>query len=121
MKAMKMILALATASAFVVALAQTPPVREAKLSWSPVTTATDNSLITGVTYNIYQGAKGATKAKIKSGVTAVIFTASALPPGETCFNVSAQTAANGEGGVSSEACKSLPFSAPNEPATLTVQ
>lgn len=102
------------------ALAQVPD-RTAKLSWIAVTKAVDGSTISGVTYNIYQGAKGSTsKPKVKTGLTALTFTASGLPPGETCWNMTAQTAVNGESALSNEACKSFPYEKP-ETTTLTVE
>lgn len=96
--------------------------RQAKLTWGAVTQATDGSALTGVTYNVYQGAKGATtKPKVNSGITTTtLIILSGLPGGEVCFNISAQTAVNGEGALSNEACKSFPFAAPDT-TTLTVQ
>lgn len=97
------------------ALAQTS--RTATLHWSAVTQTVAGDPVTGaITYNVYQGAKGSTsKAKVKTGVSPLTFAVTGLPVGETCFNVSAQTAVNAEGGLSSEACKSF---SPDPTATV---
>lgn len=89
---------------------------EAYLSWGAVDKAMDGSAITGVTYNAYQGVRGqAVKSKIKTGLTSLDFLVTGLAAGEHCFNVSAQTAVNGESTLSNEACKSNPFG-PTAPA-----
>lgn len=102
------------------ALAQTLT-RTATLHWGAVTQTVAGEPVTGaVSYNVYQGAKGSTtKAKVKTGVTALTYAATGLPAGETCFNFTAQTAVNGESGLSNEACKSFPFDKPDI-TTLTV-
>lgn len=102
------------------ALAQTG--RSTKITIStPVTQTVAGDPVTGVvTYNYYQGAKGSTtKTKIGSS-TILTFTATGLPAGETCFNATAQTAVNGESGLSPEACKSFPYDKPTGP-TITLE
>lgn len=94
--------------------AQTSTV-SAKLDYVPPTKNTDGSAIVGsLTYNIYQGAKGAVKTKVSSTAGSTV-TISNVAPG-TCFEVSAL---NGtiEGPHTNEAC--LPFS-PGSPSSLTV-
>lgn len=89
------------------ALAYAQIVREAKLGWSPVTKDTDGTVISGgVTYSVYQGAKGASKLKVKSGLTATTVTIKGLPIGETCFDVTV-TGNGQESDHSDEACKSF--------------
>ncbi len=97
------------------------PSRTALLSWGAVAQDTDGNTISGVTYNVYQGAKGSSsKTKIAQGLTSLNYTATNLPYGETCFNVSASTVALGESALSAEGCKSFPLPKPAAP-TLTVE
>jgi hypothetical protein len=97
------------------------PARTAALSWTATTQDTDGNTITGVTYNVYQGAKGSSsKTKVAQGLTVLSYTATNLPYGETCFNVSAQTVALGESALSAEGCKSFPLPKPAAPS-LTVE
>src|SRR5690606_2599770 len=97
-------------------------VRQATLTWTKPTEYVDGTAIpsgTPATYNVYQGAKGSTnKLRVAEGVSQLSRVVSALPPGETCFNVTAVV--NGqESAYSVEGCKSFPFPAPTAP-TLVV-
>lgn len=95
--------------------------RSALVTWSAVTQdESGNTLTESVTYNLYQGAKGAIKPKVQSGISATSFIVGNLPFGETCFNVTAVTANGGESALSNEACKSFPFPKPAAPV-ITVQ
>jgi uncharacterized protein YfiM (DUF2279 family) len=101
--------------------AAAPPVRQATLSWGAVTQDVEGNAITGVTYNVYRGARGATKARIATGLAALTYVDSGRPAGvEDCYQV---TAAKGdlESDPSSEGCKSYPAVAPGAPPGLTVQ
>lgn len=97
--------------------------RDAKLTYAAVSQTVDGDPVTGaVTYNVYQGAKGAAnKTKVKTGLTALTSTVTGLPTGETCFNVTAQTVVNGESAFSQEACKSFAVGKPAAVQTLTVE
>lgn len=97
----------------VFALAQTSVT--ARLNWTAPTVHTDNSPISGaLTYNVYQGAKGATKPKVSSAIVGVSTQLTAAPG--ACFQVSA-VEGNIESSLSSEACLPLP---PNAPSGVTV-
>jgi hypothetical protein len=71
-------------------------------------------------YNVYQGAQGATKSKVGSA-SAVTYTATGLTQGTTvCWQVSAVLAGQ-ESALSNEACKTFPLLAPGAPTSLKVQ
>lgn len=118
MKRITLFLLLALAS--FLAVAQTAPT--ATITFSAPTTYADGSAIpTGValTYNLYQGAKGATKPKVGSVSSPATITTGLLAGQSYCWQVSA--VANGiEGALSDEGCKTFPFSAPGK-ITITVQ
>lgn len=79
---------------------------------------TDIAAGTTVTYNVYQGAKGATKTKVATISATATTINTGLQPGETCWQVTA--VANGvESAMSNEACKTFPWPA-TEPVTITV-
>lgn len=118
MKRITLFLALALSSLF--ASAQAAPT--ATITFSAPTLFSDGSSIpasTALTYNLYQGAKGATKPKVGSVSSPATIT-TGLQAGSTyCWQVSA--VANGvEGALSDEGCKTFPFSAPGK-ITITVQ
>lgn len=112
-------LLIAAACMAVAAIAVAQATRTATLSWIAVTKDVEGSTITGVSYKVYQGAKGAPKAVVKTGVTTLSQAIPNLAPGETCWQVSANTAGGGESALSNEACKSFPIPAPAAP-TLVV-
>lgn len=99
------------------AYAQTP--RTATLNWGATTKDVEGNTITGVTYKVYQGPKGSQKVEVRTGLTATSIAITSLPPGETCFQVSAN-AAGGEGALSNEGCKSFAIPAPAAPGALIV-
>ena len=83
-------------------------------TWTAPTTNTDGSTITvPLTYNVYEGAKGA-EAKTQTGITSLTATV-ALAAGP-CVQVSAVENGN-EGALSSEVCLQIP----NAPTNLKVQ
>jgi hypothetical protein len=95
--------------------------RQAVISFAAPTKYTDGSSIpasVAISYNVYQGAKGAVKPKVAT-ITATSTTINTgLAAGETCWQVS--SVANGvESALSNEACKSFPFPA-TDPVTITV-
>ena len=105
-----------------VAFAASPSPRQAALSWTAPTQDVEGNAISGLTYNVYRGAKGTTlaqKTRIVTGTSVLSYVDSGRPAGvEECYNV---TAFNGlESGPSAEGCKSYPGLAPAAP-TLTVQ
>lgn len=99
------------------AYAQTP--RTASLTWGATTKDVEGNTITGVTYKVYQGPKGAQKVEVRTGLTSTTAAITGLPPGETCFQVSA-IAAGGESALSNEGCKSFALPAPATPGALIV-
>ncbi len=97
----------------------------AVLTWTAVTTNVDGTAVVApVTYNVYQGAKGAEAATpVATGITATTWTATTgLSPGATvCFEVTAVSGAGIESAKSNEACKTFAPEVPSAPAGLTVQ
>lgn len=97
----------------------------AALTWSAVIANTDGTpVVAPVTYNIYQGAKGAEAATpVATGVTATTWTATTgLSPGTTvCWEVTAVSGAGIESAKSAEVCRTFAPSIPNPPTNLTVQ
>jgi hypothetical protein len=94
----------------------------AALAWTAPTVNTDGSALTGaLTYNIYQGAKGA-EVKSVSGVTTTTYTVSSgLTDGSTvCWYVTAVEGGQ-ESASSAEVCKTFPPAIPQAPASLTVK
>lgn len=96
---------------------------QAVLTWTAPTTNTDGTPITGtLTYNVYQGAKGAEGATpVQSGLSAltVTITAGLVDGSTTCWQVTAVEGGQ-ESVKSNEACKTFPPATPIAP-TLTVQ
>lgn len=101
--------------------AQAPSVT---LTWTAPTQNTDGTAITqSLTYNVYQGPKGAEAATpVATGVTALTWSGTAgLQPGTTvCWEVTAQDS-GGESAKSAEVCKTFAPSVPNPPSNLTEQ
>jgi hypothetical protein len=88
----------------------------AALTWVAPTRNTDGSPLTGaMSYNIYQGGKGAGKALVSSKVAALAYTAD-LAKGN-CFEVSSVEGGD-EGPHSAEICTGVTF--PAAPTGLTV-
>lgn len=118
MKHLALFLALAFLSVF--ASAQAAPT--ATITFSPPTAYADGTPIaagTVLSYNLYQGEKGAAKTKVGS-VTSPTTVTTGLQVGKSyCWAVSAVANAV-EGALSDEACKSFPFPAPGK-ITITVQ
>lgn len=97
----------------------------AVLTWNAVTLNTDSTpVVAPVTYNIYQGPKGAEAATpVATGVTATTWTATTgLSPGTTvCWEATAVSGAGIESAKSNEACKTFAPAVPNPPTALAVQ
>jgi hypothetical protein len=95
---------------------------QAVLTWTGVSVDVNNNPVTGVTYNVYQGVKGATKVKV-GNTSATTYTANLTQASGTtyCWQVSALTATNPESALSTEACKTFPAAQMATPTTLTVQ
>lgn len=103
-----------------VAQAQTP--RQAVVSFTAATGRTDGSTIAGaVSYEIYQGLKGATKVKVGTITTTSATLTTGLAGGnEYCWDVVTVEAGNPAVSVhSAEACKAFSLAAPNT-VTITV-
>lgn len=111
---MKIALALFAICIAGIASAQTSTLNTT-LNFKAPTTHTDGSAITGaLTYNIYQGAKGATKPKVTT-FTTTTGTVANVAPG-ACFQVTA-VEAGVESALSQEACI---LAAPGVPTNVTV-
>lgn len=94
----------------------------ATITWGPPTGNTDGTALAGtITYNIYQGAKGA-EVKTASGVSGTSFTVSTgLADGTTvCWYVTAVEGGQ-ESAPSAEACKTFPPAVPLPPSSVTVK
>lgn len=126
-----MLLALLLVGAAGIALAASPAVRQATLSWTVPTLYSDGTAIGAedlptLRYNVYRGAKGtspAAKTRIAESLDGLLYVDTVRPPGvEECYQVTALF--NGqpltEGGPSAEGCKSHPRPAAGTP-TLTVE
>lgn len=75
----------------------------------PTTQDVNGNPITGVTYNWYQGLKGAAKLKVISQQASITQVFNNVPYGETCWTVTAQTPVNPESKESNEACYTFPY------------
>jgi hypothetical protein len=98
----------------------------AVLTWTPSTTRTDGSTITGqVTFTVYQGPTGAEVQLVNFILGSTLTATSGLAPGATvCWQVTETETATGlESARTPEACKTFPaaVTAPNAPAPVTVQ
>lgn len=97
----------------------------ATLTWNAVTQNTDGTpVVAPVSYNVYEGAKGAEAATpVATGVATTTWTATTgLSPGATvCFEVTAVSGAGIESAKSNESCKTFAPEVPNPPTNLTVQ
>jgi hypothetical protein len=116
---LKVSLAIAALLLSVVALAAAPT---SVLTWGAVTTNTDGTTASGITYNVYAAYGTAAQAKISSGVTASTYTdaSASLTDGLTaCYAVSA-VEGGVEGAQSNVACKTFPAAVPSAPV-LTVK
>jgi hypothetical protein len=95
--------------------------RTATISFTKPVQYVDGTAIaasTVVTYNVYQGAKGATKTKVATITGTATTINTGLQPGETCWQVTA--VANGvESALSNEGCKTFAWPA-TEAVTITV-
>ena len=112
-------LLLIVAACFFKAYAQVP--RTAKLTWvAPTKDVEGGDIIGPITYTVYAGVKGSAKNEVVRGLSAVTYTVAALPPGETCFEVTANTE-GGESARSSEVCKTFPIPRPAAPSSVVVQ
>ncbi len=95
---------------------------QATLTWTqPATNVNGTPISNAVTYNVYQGAQGATLVKVQSGIsahTAVVTTG--LTPGTTqCFAVTA-VVNNVESAQSNTACAAVSFPVPGAPTQIVV-
>jgi len=91
-------------AAFVASTSHAQAANQASLSWSAPTTYSDGSPLTGtLTYTVYQGPQGGTKAKVSSTATTTYTVSSGLTQGTTvCWQVSA-TLNGQESALSNEA------------------
>lgn len=94
----------------------------ATITFGAVTTRIDGTTPTGaISYGVYQGVKGQTKAKVGTITTTTSTISTGLLGGvEYCWQVSAQEAGGPESALSNEACKAFPL-APLNTVTITVQ
>lgn len=117
MKTLLLILCMAFVS---VAAAQTTNPRTATITFQPVTTYTDGSVIpstVAVSYRIYQGAKGQTKTIVATITAPTTTISTGLQPGvEYCFQGSAN-AGGVESALTNESCKLMP---PLTPSSFTI-
>jgi len=98
----------------------------ANVSWTPATTNTDGSPVTGtVTFNLYQGTQVGTATptltKVASALTATsdVITAGLTAGSTQCFAVT--EVVNGvESAQSLQACTAIPFPTPGAPTQITV-
>lgn len=94
----------------------------ATITFSAPTKYTDGSSIasgTTITYNLYQGLKGASKTKVGAVVSGAIVTTGLQSGQEYCWQVTALI--NGvESAMSNEACKAFEFPTP-EAVVITVK
>lgn len=103
--------------------AQAATTTSVTLNWAATTLNTNGSAASGVTYNVYQGAKGAElSTPVLTSLTGVSTTISGIPLGtQTCFVMKAVE--NGQiSTASNEAC-ATPAAVPptpTPPATLTI-
>lgn len=90
------------------------------INFTPSTQNTDGTAIDGpVTYNLYQGIKGAAKTKVGTVAATGTTINTGLANGvEYCWEVTAVARGN-ESARSNEACKSFPFGTPAA-VTITV-
>lgn len=103
-----------------VAAAQMTNPRTATITFSPVTTYTDGSVIpvtVSVSYRIYQGVRGSAKTLVATITAPTTTISTGLQPGvEYCFQASA--AAGGvESALTNEGCKLMP---PLTPSSFTI-
>lgn len=102
-----------------VANAQTP--RTASISFVRPTHYVDGTVVaegTVLTYNVYQGPRGANKPQVATITATTTTISTGLQPGETCWQVT--VIANGkESAPSNEACKTFEWAA-TETVTITV-
>ena len=107
----------------VMAVANAQAANTAVITYQAATTRTDGSTMTGaVSYEIWQGLKGATKTKIGT-ITSLqtTLTTGLLGGNEYCWYVITREAGNANPSApSNEACKAFPIAAPNT-VTITVQ
>lgn len=118
---MKKTYGLTRAALFVLFALPSLAIAAGAVSWTPPTTNTDGTAITGaITYNLYQGLAGAL-VKVQSGLSGVSVTVTAgLTVGTTqCFSVTAVVAAQ-ESGQSTPACILIPLPKPNAPSAVTI-
>lgn len=105
----------------VTAQAQTP--RSATITFTASTAHTDGTALTGaLSYEVWQGLKGGTKAKVGTiTATNTTITSGLLGGNEYCWHVITVEAGNPTvSAPSNEACKAFAQSAPNT-VTITVQ
>jgi hypothetical protein len=103
-----------------VASAQAP--RQAVIQYTAVTTRTDGSSTTGaISYEVWQGIKGATKIRIGTITSLQTTIDTGLLGGtEYCWHIVVVEAGNAvKSAPSTEACKAFPQSGPNT-VTITV-
>jgi fibronectin type 3 domain-containing protein len=119
---MRRLLAAQALSLLLIAQTHADDAREAIITFTRPTRYVDGTPInsqTAITYRLYQGKRSEQKALVAEINTTSVTVNTGLPPGETCWEVTA--VANGvESARSNEACKSFPYPAP-QAVTITVR
>jgi hypothetical protein len=96
----------------------------ATVSWGAVTKYSDDTPVPAtatVTYNVYQGARGAVKPKVgTTGALTFAPTAGLVSGTEVCWQITA-VAGGAESALSTEACKTFPQAATPAPTGVRVQ
>lgn len=115
------LLFIAVVLAFCGTIAHAQTARSAVISYQAPTTRTDGSTITGaLSYEIWQGVKGAVKTKVGTITSIQTTITTGLQGGkEYCWQVAALEAGGGTSALSNEACKAFAIDAPNT-VTITV-
>jgi hypothetical protein len=94
------------------------------VAWTAPTTNVDGSTIGStqlpLTYTVNEGATGA-ETLLKSGVTALTYTATGLTAGDDCFTVIATDALGDSSAPSTEACKTVGNATAQATASLTIK
>lgn len=82
---------------------------QATFTWTAPTTNADGTPLTlPLTYNVYLGATSGSETKAVSGLTVLSYVKTGLLPNSSLYGYVTAQDANGEGGPSSEVCKSFP-------------
>ena len=116
-------LLIASMAVFMVSVSQAQAAPQAVISFNKPTKYTDGTTIAAnavITYELFQGLKGAAKAKVSTITTTTATVTSGLVAGnEYCWQVTAIINAV-TSALSNEGCKAFPFPTP-EAVVITVQ